>query len=243
MLRQARGRGVLGDLEPFESFVLADPSGASGLRWQRGLVQLVTGSGAAPLAASPGLSCFRRAVLAAPGARESSSTGRVDHAALLVEAARWVPGLGAARRQGVVLARPAELGGRAVGAGWARRLRTAELAATPPAWALSNEVALAARIRFEIKALVGWPAGLGLAPGLRSPGPRSNTSFAEQVRLFASCGLLVGLLGAMYTYIYIYIYTHGSISLSLYIYIYICIRVCVYIYIYIHMLYTHAIFI
>lgn len=89
-LAREGGRGLLDPLPPFAPVVLADPRGASWRRWQRGLLELVTGSREAPLLASAGgpsswqpassgrAHCFRRAVLAAQGAKDHAATGGAD---------------------------------------------------------------------------------------------------------------------------------------------------------------------
>ncbi|CAE8654192.1 unnamed protein product, partial [Polarella glacialis] len=203
------GSGLLGAPPGFSLVVLADPTNSSHLPWQRGLLQLIAGSprflqildaSAQLRGPGPAVRCFRHAILPGNGMKDRAvpSTGRADHAALLVQAARLIPGLrvgpggSAGGRNIAVVLRSGgspEVGGSfensRMAPGRSRRLL--------------NQPEFLAGMRGTIRALTGrepcTAGGGGGAPCIREH-THLVTDFAQQVRLFSGCSLLVGVNGA-----------------------------------------------
>lgn len=210
--------GLLRPPPAFRQIVLADPLNASGLPWQRGLLDLVAGASWGRLVLEahsqlrgpgPAVRCFRRAVLPGMGMKDRAvpSTGRADHAALVAEAARRVPGMriGGNLGQNIVLA---FRDGRARSPQpWPR-----QRAGPGQSRVVVNQAEVVGAILAAIHAISGREACS--QPRAHSAGPRRShdivapcilehhggaPDFASQVRRFSSSALLVGVTGAAFT--------------------------------------------
>ncbi|CAE8637607.1 unnamed protein product [Polarella glacialis] len=187
------GVGPLGPLPRLDPVVLADPLGASSQPWQRGLLDLVTGgsvtimqardvadTGAPTHLQSSNLRCFHRAVVVGQGLRHHSTTGSIDHAALLLEVAWQVPSVRlvsggvilASRRMPPATDTHGDGGG---GGGGDRQI---------------NERELVTAMRQAIRKVTGYRiCGIASPCVLKN---RGNETFADTVRIFAKSSMLVG---------------------------------------------------
>eukprot|EP00933_Yihiella_yeosuensis_P044892 TRINITY_DN40164_c0_g1_i1.p1 TRINITY_DN40164_c0_g1~~TRINITY_DN40164_c0_g1_i1.p1 ORF type:complete len:463 (+),score=75.11 TRINITY_DN40164_c0_g1_i1:149-1390(+) len=197
------GSGLLRPPPKFGFVVIADPMNSTRFLWQKGLLDLITGgdgqieilSGQQYKQEVPWARCFRHVVLPGNGLKDSAvpSTGRADHASLLVEASRQIPGLTVMRRDVVVPLRRKQTVNEAVSDGGR--------AAPGTSRHILNEPEFLSSIRLMIKAMTGAePCSetfTGAVPCVREH--LGDGSFADQVRLFSTCGLIVGMVGAGFT--------------------------------------------
>eukprot|EP00933_Yihiella_yeosuensis_P053052 TRINITY_DN51215_c0_g1_i1.p1 TRINITY_DN51215_c0_g1~~TRINITY_DN51215_c0_g1_i1.p1 ORF type:complete len:459 (-),score=63.68 TRINITY_DN51215_c0_g1_i1:85-1281(-) len=196
------GGGLLDTLPRFDPVVLADPSGASRLPWQRGLLDLVTGGSQIFIINTAGQyrqmtrkylerrQCFQRAIISAQGPRDRGSTGKLDHSALLLEVSRrlGVPVSPVELRNVIFIQRGH---GMPPYPPW-KWLMQAERRVPAARRAVQNEAEVTQAMRDAIKAFSG---GSPRAPDIHIHAENQRLTFADQARIFSKAALLVGVVG------------------------------------------------
>ncbi|CAE8635074.1 unnamed protein product [Polarella glacialis] len=205
------GVGPLGRLPRLDPVVLHDHSGVSRLSWQHGLLQLVTGGARTVVIRDqlPGYSsnsnkhknnnnnmkyrCFHRAILPGLALRSHATTGSLDHAALLVQAAHQVPDFEVLRKDVVFIRRTWQVGKKLKSD--LPYLQEGEVGLRAARRSIVNEAEV---LRAMHQALRRWTerSNSAVRPKLRFHVDHNNVSFGDQVRLFAHSSLLVGVVGA-----------------------------------------------